>query len=138
MRKARTFRPGYGAWLALLAAASACSCSKGAADSDSAGAATAKLSAQVGDAGTITSVSGYGSCISPVCADIARACDDIIRTGPRAIFARRTWSAPSTPERAGTPGVPPRECAPQTRSVSIRNCASMGVVFPAGERHGRS
>lgn len=35
---------------------------------------------------TVTSVSGYANCTEPACADVARACDDIIRSGCGAPF----------------------------------------------------
>jgi hypothetical protein len=45
------------------------------------GSSSAAIKAQAGDAAAVTAVSGYGACTQPACADVARACDDIMRTG---------------------------------------------------------
>lgn len=64
--------------LALLLASMGCSQSS---RSTPTGSSSSQLAVQAEDAGVITTVSGYGGCTHPACADIARACDDIIRTG---------------------------------------------------------
>jgi hypothetical protein len=78
-------------------------------------------------------VNGYGGCREPICADLARACDDIVRSGCGATYVRQAHEQLTQP---GNPlGVDPENlgigdsawwCDPATST-----CSETSIVFEA-------